>query len=127
MTDFLKTAAKLGQGIAFNSPKQLAIRKCCSIGAGDELIELHAPTHDFSTNALGQLNFGFMRDQARRGVSGGRRIHDIPADRGLSTNLIVGEPHRATRHGWQRAGESAVVQKPLDRRGSPEPHALIAD
>ena len=127
MTDFLKTAAKLGQGITFDCQKQFAIRECCSIGASDKLFKFHAPTHDFSAHALCQLNFGFMRDQARRGIGGRRRIHDISADRGLGTNLIVGEPNGATRHGWQRAGESAVVQKTLDRRGSPEPHALVAD
>ena len=77
--------------------------------------------------ARGQLDLGFMRDQAGRAVGGGRSVDDIAADGGLRADLVVGEPHRAARHGRQRARERGIVEEALDRRGGAEPHAPLVD
>ena len=98
MADLLEAAAIVRQGVAFDRDQQFAFLERRPIGAGNELVELHAPALDFSAGAFRQLDFRVIRDQRRRYVSRRRGVDDVAADGGLRANLFVGEPHRAARH-----------------------------
>jgi hypothetical protein len=95
------------------------------IGSGDELLELHAPAHEFTASTFRQLDVRVIGDQRRRYVSRRRGVDDVAADGGLRTNLFVGKPHRAARHAGQRAGKRGIVEKALDRRRGAEPHMVV--
>ncbi len=127
MADLLEAAAISRQRVAFDRHQQFAIVQRGAVGAGDEIGELHAAADDLAAVVFRQLHFRFMRDQAGRGVGGGRGVDDIAADGRLRADLVVGEPHRATRHRRQCAAELWVVEETLDGGGGAEPHALVVD
>ena len=107
-----------------------AARPSCSAvlpGPVMNSIERHLAPHDPAAAARRQLHPRLMGDQRRRAVGGRRGVDDVAADGGGLPDLVVGEPHRAARHGGQRRTSAGIVEETLDRRGGAQPHARAID